>query len=53
MTSTSAKLFVLVGQKFACIKIVGRANFTTSIDFKTFVNELRAKGFDYFVLELS
>ena len=44
---------VLVGENFACIKISGRANFTSSIDFKTLVNELRLKGYRYFVLELS
>ncbi len=44
---------VLVGEQFACIKISGRANFTSSIDFKTLVNELRQRGYKYFVLELS
>jgi anti-anti-sigma regulatory factor len=44
---------VLVGERFACIKIAGRANFTSSIDFKTLINELRQKGFSYFVLDLS
>ena len=44
---------VLVGDQFACIKIVGRANFTSSIDFKTLLNELRQKGYSYFVLDLS
>ncbi len=53
MTAPSAKMFVLVGERFACIKIVGRANFTSSIDFKTLVNELRQKGYDYFVLDLA
>ena len=53
MSTPSAKLLVLVGEKFACIKIVGRANFTSSIDFKTLVNELRQKGYGYFVLDLS
>jgi len=53
MSTPSAKLLVLAGAKFACIKIVGRANFTSSIDFKTLVNELRNKGYTYFVLDLS
>src|SRR5881296_3408721 len=53
MNTTSAKILVYVGDKFACIKIVGRANFTSSIDFKTLVNELRQKGYGYFVLDLS
>ncbi len=53
MNPPSARMFVLVGERFACIRIVGRANFTSSIDFKTLINELRAKGYDYFVLDLS
>jgi len=44
---------VLVGERFACIKIAGRANFTSSIDFRTLTNELRQKGYTYFVLDLS
>ena len=47
MSAPSAKLLVLVGEKFSCIKIVGRANFNSSVDFKTLVNELRAKGYGY------
>src|SRR5947209_12471263 len=53
MNTPSAKLLVLVGEKFSCVKIVGRANFNSSVDFKTLVNELRQKGYAYFVLELS
>ena len=53
MNTPSARMLVLVGEKFACIKISGRANFTSSIDFKTLLNELRQKGYSYFVLDLS
>ena len=53
MNTPSAKLLVLVGEKFSCIKIVGRANFNSSIDFKTLINELRQKGYRYFILDLS
>jgi anti-anti-sigma regulatory factor len=53
MSTASAKMSVLVGERFACVKIAGRANFTSSIDFKTLVNELRQKGYTYFVLDLS
>ena len=35
------------------MKIVGRANFSSSIDFKSLVNQLQQKGYNYFVLELS
>jgi anti-sigma B factor antagonist len=53
MSTTGAKLFVLVGEQFACIKIIGRANFSSSIDFKTVMNELLRKGYHFFVIELS
>jgi len=53
MNAPSAKILVFAGEKFVCIKISGRANFTSSIDFKTLVGELRQKGYQYFVLDLS
>jgi anti-anti-sigma regulatory factor len=53
MSAPQAKLLVLVGDKFACIKIVGRATFGCSLDFKTVVDELQQKGYGYFVLDLS
>ena len=53
MSTPSAKMLVMVGEQFACIRIVGRANFTSSVDFKTLVNELRQKGCNCFVLDLS
>jgi anti-anti-sigma regulatory factor len=53
MNTSSARLLVLAGEQFACIKIIGRANFTSSIDFKTLINELRLKACNYFVLDLS
>jgi anti-anti-sigma regulatory factor len=52
-TTPSAKLLVLVGDRFACVRIVGRANFTSSVDFKTLLNELRQRGFSWFILDLS
>ena len=53
MTETSAKMLVMLGQRFACVKISGRANFTSSIDFKALLNELQLEGFHYFVLDLA
>ncbi len=53
MTETSAKMSVLVGKKFACVKISGRANFTSSIDFKSVLTRLQQEGYTFFVLELS
>ena len=53
MNTPSAKMLVLVGEQFACIRIIGRANFTSSIDFKTLVGELRQRGCNLFVLDLA
>ncbi len=53
MSTPSAKLLVLVSGRLACVKIEGRANFTSSIDFKMLLNELLQKGFTCFVLDLS
>ena len=53
MSTAPARMMVLVGDSFACVKLIGRANFNSSIDFKTLVGELHAKGFNFFVLELS
>lgn len=46
-------MWVLAGEQFACIKISGRANVSSSVDFRTVVQELRLKGCTYFVLDLS
>jgi anti-sigma B factor antagonist len=46
-------MLVMVGEQFACIRIIGRANFTSSVDFKSLVDELRQKGCKCFVLDLS
>lgn len=53
MATTSATLLVLVGKDFACIKIAGRANFTSSPDFKTLLVELTQKGYRHFMIDLS
>jgi len=50
---SSANLSVLVGKNFVCVKIAGRANFASSPDFKTLLNELRQKGFGHFLIDLS
>lgn len=49
----SATLLVAVGDALVCLKLVGRANFTTSADFKPLVNSLREQGRSRFVLDLS
>ncbi len=53
MALPSAKLLVLVGKDFACVKIAGRANFTFSPDFKTLLAELILKGYAHFIIDLS
>ena len=52
MSTPSAKMLVMVGERFACIRIIGRATFTSSVDFKMLVDELRQKGCECFVLDL-
>jgi anti-sigma B factor antagonist len=53
MAVPSAKMSVLVGKDFACVKIAGRANFTFSPDFKTLLGELIQKGYAHFIIDLS
>jgi anti-anti-sigma factor len=53
MNPTPARILVMTGEQSACIKIVGRANFTSSVDFKACVNELVERGCRRFVLDLS
>ena len=53
MNSPSARMLVWVGEQFACIRIIGRANFTSSVDFRTLISELRQQGCSYFVLDLA
>src|SRR4029077_3103497 len=53
MNMPAAKMLVLIGERLCCIKIVGRANFNSSVDFRTLINELRNKGCNCFILELS
>ena len=53
MSTPSARLLVWAGERSACIRIIGRANFTSSIDFKTLVNELRQRGCHRLALDLS
>jgi len=53
MTALTATLLVLVGKDYACVKIAGRANFTSSPDFKTLLEELARKGYRHFIIDLS
>jgi anti-sigma B factor antagonist len=53
MSTSPAKISVLVGRNFACLKIAGRANFTSSPDFKTVLTGLNQKGYNRFIIDLS
>jgi anti-sigma B factor antagonist len=53
MSPPPAKLSIWMDDQLACIKIVGRANFTSSVDFKALINELLQQGLRCFVLDLS
>ncbi len=53
MTNNVPALLVAVADHAAVIKVNGRANFTSSVTFKRLVCELRQRGFDNFVLDLS
>ena len=53
MSTPSVNLSVLVGKNFACVKITGRANFSSSPDFKTLLVELNQKGYTHFIIDLS
>ena len=46
-------MLVFVGEQFACVRIAGRANFNSSVDFKTLLTELLQKGFKFLVLDLT
>jgi anti-sigma B factor antagonist len=53
MSTSSAKMMVYVSGDLACVKICGRANFTASVDFRKLLDELAARGFSCFILDLS
>lgn len=53
MSGSQGKMLVMAGEQFACVKLIGRANFSSSIDFRTLLNELRQKDYNFFVLDLS
>src|ERR1041385_3493209 len=53
MSAPSAKMLVSIGQKSAMIQIAGRANFTSSVDFKSLLDQLLQKGYTCFVLDLT
>jgi anti-sigma B factor antagonist len=53
MSTPSVSLSVLIGKNFACVKIKGRANFSSSPDFKMLLHGLTQKGYGHFIIDLS
>ena len=43
----------MADERSACIKVVGHANFNSSVDFKALFQELQQRGCDCFVLDLA
>ena len=53
MNLPSATLLVSVNNQVVCIKINGRATFTSSLDLKKLINELWERGLSRFIFDLS
>ena len=53
MSAPSANLLVAVSRGVGWVKIIGRANFTSSVDFKRLMTELQQRNYSHFVLDLS
>jgi len=53
VSTLSANMMVAVCDSRVCVKLTGRANFTSSVDFKALVNELQARGHRSFALDLT
>src|SRR5262245_4696099 len=53
MSNGPANLQVWVGDKLVCIRIAGRASFSSSVDFRTLVTTLWQQGHTRFILDLT
>jgi anti-anti-sigma factor len=53
MSASSPTLQVAATDQVALVKISGRASFNCSVEFKTLVYELRARGYRKFILDLT
>ena len=42
-----------MGERLVCVKVAGRANFTSSVDFKTLIVSLWQSGYSRFILDLT
>lgn len=52
MSQTSANLMVAVFDQTVCVKINGRADFTSSLDLKKLIEELWQRGYNRFTFDL-
>jgi anti-sigma B factor antagonist len=46
-------MMVSIGEKSALVQIAGRANFTSSVDFKSLLDQLLQRGYTCFILDLT
>jgi len=46
-------MMVSIGEKCALVQIAGRANFTSSVDFKSLLDQLLQRGYTCFILDLT
>jgi len=46
-------MLVSIGESSAVVQIAGRANFTSSVDFKTLLDQLLQRGYTCFTLDLT
>jgi anti-anti-sigma regulatory factor len=53
MSIPAAKLLVSTLENLACIKVIGRANFAVSVNFKRLLTGLGEKGIKHFVIDLA
>jgi anti-sigma B factor antagonist len=53
MSGPAANMLVSVVDNVVCIKISGRANFTSSVAFKKLIHEMLQRGLHRFILDLS
>ena len=53
MNNPPANLMVAVFAKTVCVKINGRADFTSSLDLKKLIGEMWQRGYNHFIFDLS
>jgi len=46
-------MLVSIGERSAMVQIAGRANFTSSVDFKSLLDQLLQRGYTCFILDLT